>query len=147
MESWLIFSEIPGENVPFKVAKKSPRFGTMMEAFALPDENSLYEFRTELTIWKSCAKHSTLSSSCWVTFMAIFFGSSKILLWMYSRVSNKRGEVYPTEWTDNSTYLLFYYVSPESGFGDYYLVPSYRDQIFQQKGTKFLDLTYQKHLA
>ena len=34
----------------------------------------------ELTIWKSCARHSTLSSSCWVTFMAIFFGSFKILL-------------------------------------------------------------------
>ena len=143
MESWLIFSEIPGENALLKMAKKSLRFGMMMEAFALPDENSLFEFRTELTIWRSCARHSTLSSSCWVTFVEKIFGSSKILLGMYSRVSNKRGKVYPSEWTDNSTYLLFYYVSPESGFGDYYLVPSYRAQIFQQKGTKFLDLYHQ----
>ena len=106
MESWPICSEIPVENVPFKVAKKSLRFGMMMEAFALPDENSLFEFRTELTIWRSCARHSTLSSSCWVTFVEKIFGSSKILLGMYSRVSNKRGKVYPIEWTDNSTYFL-----------------------------------------
>ena len=71
--------------------------------------------------------------------MEKFFGSSKILLGMYSRVSNKRGKVYPI--------YTFYYVSPESGFGDYYLLPSYRAQIFQQKGTKFLDLAYQKLLA
>ena len=46
--------------------------------------------------------------------------------------------------SEQITVPAFYYVSPESGFGDYFLLPSYRAQIFQQKGTKFLDLAYQK---